>query len=429
MQINLNKETLLGYYHRAQVWLWQPHRRPYTVFGGTLLFVIFLVMTKPAGESKDLPDPSAQVESILISPQPLDTTLFLYGTIETPAKFTVMATVTSNVLETPLKEGAPVFPGDVLISLDPAEPELILQQRDADVYEIEGQLTAENNRHKANLQALEHEKKLLALLTKALERQQKLSSQGLNAQANVDNTLQDTERQALIINAREHEIADHEARLTQLEARLSKAKALRAQAALDLERTKIRSTFVGRVALLHVAAYDRVTPGTPLLDLYDTQALEVRAQIPTKYLPQLHEQLKQGVPILAKATLDGETIPLELERLSGDVQPGRGGVDALFKVKQSSPTLALGRPVELLLSLKNQTPVIAIPYTALHSYDRVFKIVDNTLQGVTVTRFGERINDRDETELLVTSKELVANDRILTSLLPNATTGMKVHDH
>jgi multidrug efflux pump subunit AcrA (membrane-fusion protein) len=429
MQINLNKETLLAYYHRAQTWLWQPHRRPYSLFGGTLLFVIFLVMTKPSGEAKDLPDPSARIETLLVSPQALDSTLFLYGTIESPAKSTLVATVTSNVTETPLKEGALVYPGDLLIALDAFEPELIAQQRHADVHEMEGQISAENNRHAANLQALAHEKKLLELLTKALERQQKLSTQGLNSQANVDQTLQDTERQALVINARELEIADHESRVKQLQARLTKAQALQSQAELDLNRTKIRSTFVGRVAFLHVAVLDRVTPGTPLIDVYDTLALEVRAQIPSKYVAPLHDQLKKGKPVLAKASLDGEIIPLELVRLSGDVLPGRGGVDAMFKVIQSSPTLALGRPVELFLYLNNDTPVIAIPYTALHSYDRVFKVVDNTLQGVTVKRFGERVNDQGETELLVTSEALVANDRILISLLPNATTGMKVHEN
>lgn len=429
MQINLDKETLVSTYHHVQSWLWQPKRRPYTLFGATILFVIFLVLTKPSGEARDLPNPSLPIDTLAVSFKPMDSTLFLYGTLESPSKSTIVSSVTSNVTDTPLKEGALVFPGDVLISLDPFEPELILQQRRADVQEIDGLIHAENNRHAANLKALEYEKNLQALILKAVERQEKLSLQGLNSQTNVDNTLQDAARQALVVNARELEIADHDSRVAQLQARLTKAQALFAQAELDFNRTQIKSTFVGRLGLLHVAVLDRVTPGTPLMDVYDTQALEVRAQIPAKYLPRLNEALKTGKPILATATLDKQAIPLELVRLSGDVQAGRTGVDALFKVTQGAQSLALGRPLEIFLSLSNDTPAMAIPYTALYSYDRVFKVVDNTLEGVSVTRVGERINNQGETELLITSKHLSEGDRILISLLPNATTGMKVHDH
>lgn len=428
IHINLSKESLRDYYRRAKIWLWQPHRRPYTIVASTFLFVFLLILTKPSGESKDIPDPSHRIETRIVKPQPLATTLYLYGTIESPAKSTIVSTVTSNIIATPHKEGAMVAPGDILVSIDPIEPQFIAQQRSADVKEIEGLLNAENNRHEANLTALAHEQELFALQSKALERQENLVKQKLTSQASVDQAKHEVLKIGLNVNARELEIADHEARIIQLEARLSKARAQHALAELDLSRTQIVSSFHGRVAQLHVAALDRVSPGTPLMDIYDHDSLEIRAQIPHKYLSQVYEQLKEDKPIQAQARIDGQTVSLQLERLSGEVKSGQGGVDALFKVTQGHPHLSLGRPVDLLVSLDNQTPVIAIPYTALYSYDRVFKIVDNTLQGISVARFGERINDEGESELLITSNDLTENDVILTSLLPNATSGMKVHD-
>jgi multidrug resistance efflux pump len=427
MIIHIDKQHLRVYCRKAKTWLWQPHRRPYSIVGGTVLFVVLLILTKPGGQARDVPDPSHLIETQIISPQPLATTLYLYGTTESPAKSTLVSTVNSSIAQTPVKEGAMIKEGDLLLLIDPIEPQFISQQRSADVQEIEGLIHTENSRHQANLKALEHEQALLDLQNRALDRQQQLFKQKLTSQASVDQAKHEALKLALTVNARELEVADHESRLAQLEAKLSKARAQHALAELDLSRTRLVSPFQGRVAQLHVAPMDRVSPGTPLMDIYEHESLEIRTQIPTKYLSRLQEQLKLGEPVLAQAKIDGQTVAAQLERLSGDVKLGQGGVDALFKITDSHPNLALGRPVDLLISLNNPKPVVAIPYTALYGHDRIFKIVDNHLEGITIERFGERINAQGETELLISSEALADNDIILTSLLPNATTGMKVH--
>lgn len=427
MQHKIDKEALRQQFTQTKSWLWEPKRRPYTIFGAAVLFVLFLMLTKPGNEAVEREETSYPVETQTIVPRPLATTLYLYGTIESPTKSHIVSTVTSDVVATPLKEGAMIQPGELLIDMSPFEPKLVAQQRIADSREIEGLIKAENNRHEANLKALESEKVLLELLKKALGRQETLVKQQHTSEAAVDDAKRAVEQQTLTITSRELEIADHPARLEQLEARLNKAQALQAQAELDLKRTQIMSPFAGRVAQLYVAPLDRVTPGTQLIDIYNMEDLEVRAQIPSKYLSRLYAQMANGESIDAKAIVDGHTVDLQLDRLSGEVLQGRGGVDALFNVKQALPNLALGRPVDLLLSLENNTPVIAIPYPALYSYDRVFKVVDGRLKGITIERFGERINEQGETELLITSDELQDGDIIITSLLPNATSGMKVH--
>lgn len=427
MIIQIDKEHLKAYVQRAKAWLWVPKRRPYTVVGGTFLFVFLLILTKPSGEARETADSSHLVETQIVSPEPLATSLFLYGTTESPSKTTLVSTVSSTIAKTPIKEGAMIEEGDLLIFIDPIEPQFISQQRSADVQEIEGLIRTETSRHAANLKALAHEQALLAIQNRALERQQQLFDRKLSSEANLDQAKHEALKLALTVNARELEVADHESRLAQLEAKLSKARAQHALAELDLSRTSIVSPFKGRVARLYVAPNDRVNPGTPLIDIYDHESLEIRTQIPTKYISRLQEQLKLGHPVLAQAKIDGHTVPAQLERLSGDAKPGQGGVDALFKITEVQPNLALGRPVDLMLSLNNSKPLIAIPFTALYGHDRVFKIVDGHLEGVTVERYGERINPKGESELLISSEDLAENDTLLISVLPNATTGMKVH--
>ncbi len=424
----LDKEKYIKKFKYFSTWACQEKQRPYTIVATVVVLVILMVLNKPKGESIDHPETSFAIETSIIQLEPLAITLYLFGTIESPTRSQLVSTVTTNVLETPVREGDIIRPEEPLIILDPFEPSLIVKQRQADVLEMNGQIQSENNRQASNLKALEYEKTLLEIFNRALAREEKLVAQQLRSPADRDLAQQAVEQQALVVNARELEIADHPARLTQLLARFDKAQALFDLAAFDLARTEITSPFHGRVAEIYVAPLDRVTPGSPLIDIFNSENLEVRAQIPSKYLPQLYENLNNDAVIMANATVDGIPIEMELVRLASEMQTGGGGVDGFFKVTQGSQNLSLGRPVELLLSLSNQIPVVAIPYSALYSYDRIFKVVDNRLQGISITRFGDRVNDNGEYELLITSDELNNGDIIMTSLLPNAMTGVLVHD-
>jgi multidrug efflux pump subunit AcrA (membrane-fusion protein) len=423
-----DKEKYINKLKYFSTWAWQKKQRPYTLIVLTFTLVVLIVMSKPSGVALDLPETSYAIETITAQPEPLASTLYLFGTIESPSRSKIVSAVTTDVLKTPVREGDVIKVGEPLISLDPLEPSLIVKQRQADVTEIEGLIAAETNRHAANEKALTYEKTLLEIFERALDREERLVAQQLRSPADRDIAQQAVEQQALVVNSRELEIADHPARLAQLQARLEKAEALYDLAAFDLARTEIHSPFNGRVAQIYVAPWDRVTPGSPLIDIYNSGTLEVRAQIPSKYLPQMYANLDADETIEADAVVDGLTIELQLVRLASEVQTGRGGVDGFFKITQGAQNLSLGRPVDLLLSLKNTTPVIAIPHSALYSYDRVFKVVDDRLQGVSIERFGDRINEQGDSELLVISDEIAAGDVIMSSLLPNAMTGVLVHN-
>jgi len=180
MQNKINKEALLEHFKHLKSWLWQPQRRHYTVLGAAILFVFFLMLTKPSNQAQDRPEMSYPVEVLNVVPKPLSTTLYLYGMIESPTKSRIVSTVTTHVVATPVKEGAVISPGQLIIEMSAFEPQLITQQRIANSNEIEGMITAEKNRHAANLKAIGHEKALLALMQKSLERQNKHATQTIN---------------------------------------------------------------------------------------------------------------------------------------------------------------------------------------------------------------------------------------------------------
>ena len=110
----------------------------------------------------------------------------------------------------------------------------------------------------------------------------------------------------------------------------------------------------------------------------------------------------------AHALLDGSALQLQLTRLAGRVEPGRG------------------RFGDLTLELPAQGLTIALPGSAIYGTHRVFKVVDQRLHPVTVERVGSLSRDGESLLFLVRSEDLRAGDPILSTQLANAIDGLRV---
>jgi multidrug efflux pump subunit AcrA (membrane-fusion protein) len=361
-----------------------------------------------------------------INPSTRRPTLPLYGRVETPRSSKVRAAVTADVKAVKVNEGDFVSQDELLVELDERELKLIVEQRQADLAEIEGLIASEKVRHQSDLKSLEHEKTLLALSRKAMERAETLEQRQLAPRAVLDEARQALERQALELNARLLAVDDHQARLAQLEARKSRARALLAQAQLDLERTRILSPYTGRIASVGIAPGDRVRPGDELLEIYDTRALEVRAQLPSSYVGKVRQALAEGERLLAVGKIDGMVLPFALDRLAGRVERGSGGVDALLKLQDQEQALPLGNFVELLLQLPQVENVVVLPFEAIYGLNRVYKLMEGRMRAVDVERVGEYRGKDGQVRVLVSSPQLQKNDWVITTQLPNAMDGLRI---
>jgi hypothetical protein len=183
------------------------------------------------------------------------------------------------------------------------------------------------------------------------------------------------------------------------------------------------------VTQVSVAPGERVRPGEPLIKLFADTELEVRAQIPDRYLPAVRKGLVDG-DLSASTQLEGYTLPLKLKRLAGDAADARGGIDGLFAFSgdgaKGAPTAALGRPLTITLTLPAQPQLLALPATALHGLDRLYRIdSNNRLQRVSAEIVGEAI-DSEEPRLLLRADALQGGERIMTTQLPQAIVGLAV---
>lgn len=399
---------------------------PLAVLGLAVVGFIMLKATRAVTPSVAAQEKSWRVSAIEVIPGPLTPNLLLYGTVEAPQKAEIRAAITADVAEVKIREGQTVATGDLLMKLDERDLALSLRQREADFQELAAQIASEQARHAANREALNREITLLQLAERAVARAKNLNTRKLTSESALDEALQVVEKQALALNIRQLEVNDHTARLAQLEARRARAEALRDQARLDLTRAKITAPFAGRVVQAPIAPGNRVRPGDLLVEMYPVSDLEIRAQLPFRALSAVHTALMADQPLQATATVDGQRIIAQLDRLGGETGQNSGGLDALFQVTAGAERLILGRVLTLVMDLPPEDNVVALPFEALYGLDRIYRLEDGRMVALTVERVGEQRNGEGKVQVLARSPDLQAGDRIIGTQLPNAITGLKV---
>ncbi|MEH6577983.1 MAG: biotin/lipoyl-binding protein [Amphritea sp.] len=413
-------ETTHSRFHRIKKWL-----LPIAVLLLAVAIVAVLRATSPAAPSRPIQEKVWNVKVIPATFETRQPQLTLYGRIESPRSSTLSSSVTAYVAKLNTAEGKRVKKGDILIRLDARDAQLLLDQREADRARIEAMIETERVRFQADQKALVIERELVAISQSTVARFQNLKKRQVASQTQLDDARRTQQQQALSLNTREQAIADHPNRLAQLKAQLQQATALRDTATLDLERTEIKAPFDSRIAKINIAPGYRVSTGDTLLTLYNDQNLEVRAQIPNRFLARIRGELDRSGSMLAIGQLEGQPITLQLDRIAGRVL-GKVGVDALFLINSNETPLEPGRVIALNLKLPPVEQVLSLPPQAIYGTDRVYRVVDNRLEAHQINRLGDAVDSDGNPLILVTSSTLKPDDSVVATQLPNAISGLRV---
>ncbi len=387
-----------------------------------------LKVTRPEPKPIESQEKAWAVVTESVEPRTLSPNLRLFGRTESPRTARLTSGVEADVLNVPAREGERVETGELLVSLDDREVALTLRQHQAEINQIAAEIELEKDKHANDLSALEHEQELLALARKEVERAQRLVKTNVGSQSQLDVARQTVERQIIAVNSRELAIRQYESVLARLESRLRQAEAVRDRSKLDLQRTRVIAPFDGRVTKVSVSIGDRVKNGDPLVSMYDTSTLEIRAQVPTASLPLVRQSLLESRPLTARSRVDGISVKAVLDRISGEVRPGSGGADALFSILEGSPWLPLGRTVELVVELPPVADAVALPLEALYGTSTIYLFEDGQMKGVNVERVGEIHAIGRDRRVLVRSDLLSRGDRVIVTQLPNAIDGLRVRE-
>nr|MEC4315313.1 HlyD family efflux transporter periplasmic adaptor subunit [Thiotrichaceae bacterium] len=392
---------------------------------------MLLKATKPQAKPLDVEEPAWIVKTQQVELKSISPALTLYGHVESPHTTTLsvpnLSIAATEVSKLAVLEGHSVTAKQILIQLDDSDSKLILQQRQADIEDIQAQIRSENQAHENNLKLIKNEKALLALIQKSVDRARKLQKQKLASQSNLDEAQQALERQKLSVNNRHFSVKNHKAILAQFNARLKRAVAVRDLAKLEVKRLQITAPYNAIIAQVYVAEGDRVRSNDPLLKVYNINDLEVRAQIPSRYQTDILLNLERKLQ--AKAYYSGFEFQFQLARLSGEINPNNGGIDGLFKVMQGVEHLRLGEFLTLYLQLPAQENVIALPFESVYGNDRIYKFDKNRMHSLIIERVGEQVSINGQSSILVRSPDLTTGDKVIVTQLPNAVEGLKVTEN
>lgn len=388
------------------------------------IIVFFLLkVTQATSIAAPAKERSWHVQVLTANPQPLSPRLTLYGQVETPALVNAVAPQNSRVTSVHAWEGDAIHRGQLLLTLDERDFKPRLNQAEAHAAELKALIQSEQIRYKADKKAFAYEKSLLVLEHSAVKRAKMLSDKNLGSVSALELAQEELKRQQLALTNRQLALDDHIARLEQLKARLAQVQADIDMAQLDLERSRIISPFDGFVEKLSTATGNQVKENQVLLSYYSTQQLEVRAKIPALFQHEIQKAIITKEPLTATANYAGVSLLLTLDRLSG-LADARG-VDALFKIISGHEWIRPGSSISLSLQRPAKENAVILPYAAIYDNQRIYRVVNNRLEGLDVQILGDYSDDNNE-KLLVFSPKLQAGDKILSTYLPNVINGLKV---
>lgn len=228
--------------------------------------------------------------------------------------------------------------------------------------------------------------------------------------------------------------------LAQAQAALEAGKAQVERARLNLERTRIRAPFDGRVRIKRVDVGQVVGPNAPLGRIYAVDYAEIELPIPDRQLAYLdldmsfieNGELANGPAVDFSADYAGEqrTWRGQIVRVGG-IHPATRMVHLVARVddpygvqdlRHQRPAfpLAVGLFVEADIYGKRADDVILLPRSALRGEDRVLVVEDDHLYYRRITIL------RADNEQIVVSAGLSPGERVCVSPLAAVINGMRV---
>lgn len=400
------------------------------ILAAALLLSFLLIATGPDPLPEPVGEKAWPVSVISVEPEDLAPVFSTYGRVESNNIAELRTNVSAEVARVNVREGQWVQADELLVELRRDELALLASEKEADLAQAQAQLKSIETEFELLRQTSSHYESVWTLSQKKLERQQGLLEQRMIPQAMMDDAVQAANQATIAYQAHVRAITDLPNRIAEHKAVVARAEALWQQALLNLERAQIRAPFAGPVLAVSVAAGDYSSRSEALVVLADASEFVIRAPVPNRYVPLLRTALRDGRPLAAEAQIEGIWRNFELERLSSDVKSGQSGLDAFFPVPQAASDARLlpeiGRILNLRVSLPTMPGVVALPVQSIYENDRVYQVVDDRLQAITVERVGEYQTVDGQYRVLVRGKGLEQGHPIITTQLPRAISGLLV---
>ena len=353
----------------------------------------------------------------------------LYAQLHTERLTRLVAPVSAEVVSVEVASGQFVESGQEVVRLDRqtlqnnmARIEARLQQQ-----QLEQQQTRENIAEQQKLLKLDEQ--LLQLQQKNQQRIEQLAKQGNSSARDLESATEALlNRQIAVVN-RNKTINDLKLNLQKLNANLPAVQADLDDAKRNIRDASLATPRAGLVLNVFVQQGSRINANGVVAEILPLGQVEFEALLINRQLPEVLQSLQDRQKITATIELFAERYQARLDRLKG-VSNAAGQVGIFVVDSISVDILRRIRPnltVPLTISLPQQQQSIAVPYAAIYGTDKVFLLKQGRLQSVLIELLGNVDVAQEQPWALIRSAQIQANDRIMTTHLPNAYTGMRVN--
>jgi len=370
---------------------------PFAVIALALIGRWILVETRPPVEKETRERKAPRVRVLPVETRTVQLNVSTHGTVRPRMESDLIPQVSGPVVTVSpqLVSGGFFAQGDVLLEVDDRDYQAALERARAALVRARS----------------EHDR-----AAKDLERRSGLSDRGVASASQMDDA-----RNAEQVMA----------------AALREARSAVETAERDLERTRVRAPFDGRVREKSVGVGQFVTRGSPVAKLYATDYVEVRLPIPDRQLAFIEVPLAGAAVDAARPIVrlhakfaGGEHVwSGTVVRTEGEIDPESRMVHVVARVEApyapgeaaGRPPLAVGLFVRAEIEGREVHGVVVLPRAAVHGNDRVW-VVD--AEG----RLRERTVDvlRSIQDEVVVAGGLRAGERVVVSPLETAVEGMAV---
>lgn len=351
----------------------------------------------PVEEPKPVHSPRQKLKSERLVLQPVDYQVMLktQGTVRAHHSTTLTPLVSGTVVKVHphFEDGAFFNKGDILMELDPAD--------------LQAEVTAAESR--------------LARAEASLAREQ---AQAKQAKLNWEDIGYDEEPSPLVLRIPQ---------LKEANALVTAAKAELEQAKRNLERSKVRAPFDGRVKERRIGLGQAVNATTPLGEVFATDHAEVRLPLAPSQLAFIslpNEQDGEFTEVTLTDALGNseQEWHAKVVRTEGTLDEKSRELFAIARIEDpygrvsGQPELRIGQPVRALVKGITLKDVFVIPREAVRGINRIYLIdrVDPKIVRTTI----EPIWSNDE--VLIVKDGLQHGDWLATSTLPYAPNGAPV---
>jgi len=247
-----------------------------------ILLTLVLVKTRRVAGKKVVAERVTSVRTVEALSMAIVPRAIGYGYIQPDQVWDAVAEVPGKVVEVhpDFKRGAILAAGEILVRIDPAESGYVREQSEAEIRRFQALISKLDQSEKDTRRQLEVEQGRLKLAGKELERNQRLVSQGVISQSELDTQEKSYLAQRNAVQNFQSILNSLPAERASLQAQLASARSRTAGARLDEERTVIRTPFDCRLSATRVELGQAVSMNQVVAQLDSLDEHEASVQVP-----------------------------------------------------------------------------------------------------------------------------------------------------